>query len=98
MKTREILKKELREACEVYMKRKDRILHPDGKFDNGGRWYPDEEEIHECCSYVRSPSRSYPLSLNQHCRTLNHVAQLFNVDSKELRKYYNEKKKEEKEQ
>lgn len=60
----------------TYEARRDRIEHPDGRTDNGGRWYPSDEERCECCAYVRSPSRAYPWSYMLHCRTRVHVQQL----------------------
>ena len=46
---------------------------PLGKSDSGGRWYPDEEEIYDCCKGIRSPSRSYPWSLYKHCKSKKHI-------------------------
>jgi len=47
-----------------------------GYFDAGGRWYPNEREICECCSRVRSPSRAYPYSLLRHIKTKRHIREL----------------------
>lgn len=63
-------------VLDVYQKRQTRLVDPDGKFDNGGRWYPSESEKCECCGYVRSPSRAWPYSYLLHCRTRKHVANL----------------------
>ena len=79
----------VQEAIKVFMDRKNRISHPSGKFDNGMRWYPSKEEVCSCCNSIRSPSRSYPYSLLTHCRTAEHVSNLYKVDLKELRKGYN---------
>ncbi len=73
-------------AAKEYIKRKDRMAHPDGKFDSGGRWYASESEKQTCCQGLRTPSRAYPYSQMVHCRSLAHVAHLFNVDSKDLRR------------
>ena len=75
----------LQQAYEEYTARQDRVKHPDGKFDNGGRWYPSDEEKQTCCHKVRSPSRRWPYSLMSHCRTLRHVAKLHGVTEGELR-------------
>lgn len=53
-----------------------KIRYPSGKKDNGGRWYPNEEEICDCCSYVRRPSRSFPWSLYVHCKSIKHTKNL----------------------
>ena len=60
----------------IYQDRKNRIAHPDGTFDSGGRWYPSEWEVCECCQNVRTPSRSYPYSQLVHCRTKKHIRNL----------------------
>jgi len=62
----------------IYRDRKDRVAHPEGEFDGGGRFYPSETEEQECCAEIRSPSRAYPYSLMVHCRTLKHVKNLVN--------------------
>ena len=46
---------------------------PQGRSDNGGRWYPSDDERCECCDGVREPSRSYPWSYYKDCFTLRHV-------------------------
>ena len=79
-------KERLDQACQEYFNRKARISHPDGEFDRGGRWYADETEEQDCCKSIRNPSRSYPYSMNLHCRSLEHVACLFGVDRSFLRK------------
>jgi len=76
----------LDEALIEYLQRQDRVSHPQGEFDNGGRWYPSDEERQECCYSIRSPSRNWPYSLLLHCRTLRHVARLYGVDEEELRR------------
>ncbi len=61
---------------EMYESRKDRETHPDGYFDRGGRWYPNESEECECCKNIRTPSRAYPYSLMTHCRSKKHINNL----------------------
>lgn len=77
---------DLSNAVRTYLNRRDRLSHPVGKFDKAGRWYPSEEETCECCKYIRTPSRAWPYSYMTHCRTIEHVAHLYNVDAKELRR------------
>ncbi len=79
-------KRKLYLAVEEYFGRKHRMFNPTGTFDKAGRWYPDESERRDCCRQVRSPSRRFPYSLMVHCRTIKHVANLFGVDEREMRK------------
>jgi hypothetical protein len=83
----------LEKAAREYLSRKSRDSHPDGHFDAGGRWYPDEEERCDFCSLVRTPSRGYPYSLLVHCRTADHIASKYSersdlvyVDGKDVRR------------
>lgn len=70
----------------VYVARQRRIVHPHGKFDSGGRWYPNNSEYRACCDQIRSPSRRWPYSLMLHCRTAKHVAAMFSVTQKDVRR------------
>lgn len=74
------------DAVTAFLARQDRTQHPDGKPDKGGRWYPSDAEYQLCCDKIRRPSRSYPWSYMVHCRTAEHVANLFEVDVKDVRK------------
>lgn len=74
------------DAAWEYLARQDRRHHPDGKTDKGGRWYPAPHEERPCCASIRSPSRAYPWSYMLHCRTLAHVAELFHLDAKDVRR------------
>lgn len=71
-------------AVRVYLDRQAKISCPDGKCDSGGRWYPSETEHQPCCRGIRSPSRAWPRSLQDHCRSACHVSRLFDVDELEL--------------
>jgi hypothetical protein len=92
MSSRKLTKaqQKLQAAYETYLARQDRSQHPDGRCDNGGRWYPSENEQQQCCRGIRSPSRSYPWSLMTHCRTLDHVAHVCGVDPTALRAHKRE--------
>ena len=82
---REVMKKyTAQEAAELFLARKDRKVHPDGDFDRAGRWYPSESEKCDCCSGIRSPSRSYPYSYMVHCRTKAHVSCLTGIPVKDI--------------
>ena len=76
----------LDDAVKMYWDRRDRREHPEGKFDNAMRWYPSNEEHQTCCQTIRTPSRAFPYSLMLHCRTVQHVANLCGVETRELRK------------
>ena len=73
------------EVAKIYLDRKNRLSHPEGTFDKGGRFYPDKFEDRDCCKFIRSPSRSYPYSLMHHCRSIDHIANLYKKDLKKLK-------------
>ena len=76
----------LQKATREYEDRQERRTHPDGKTDKAGRWYPSSTESQPCCRGVRGPTRSRPWSYMTHCRTVRHIASLFDVDEADLRK------------
>ena len=82
-----VYQEKLQKAYEEWRARKDRERHPDGHFDNGGRWYPSDQEEQECCKQIRWPSRRWPYSLLKHCRSIEHVATLYGVSPADLRAY-----------
>lgn len=61
--------KRLRLISKIISERK----YPVGSTDNGGRWYPADQEACSCCNSVRGPSRTWPWSLWKHCKTAKHV-------------------------
>lgn len=73
-------------AAKVFIARQNRRNHPDGEFDKQGRWYPSDGESCGCCSSVRSPSRAWPYSYMIHCRTAKHIANLYGVSERELKR------------
>lgn len=74
------------QAVAAFLSRQDRASHPDGSFDEKSRWYPSDTEWQACCSLIRPPSAAWPYSLLVHCRTAEHVANLFGVDAKAVRR------------
>lgn len=76
----------LEKAAKLFVDRQNRDAHPNGEFDNAKRWYPSKDEKCECCENLRSPSRAYPYSLMVHCRTAKHIANLYDVPEKELKR------------
>ena len=57
----------------VYRALQDRVIHPEGEFDKGGRWYPSEKENQGVTDIIRSPSKAYPYSYLVACRSKKHV-------------------------
>jgi len=60
----------------MHIARKARAAHPAGHYENGGRWYPDNDERCDCCASITSPTRAHVYSLRNHCRTLVHTTSL----------------------
>lgn len=84
---------DLSNAVKLYFDRESRKAHPSGTFDKHRRWYPDDAEHCGCCKLIRRPSAAWPHSLNKHCRSIDHIARLCNVDLKELRRAVNRQKR-----
>ena len=80
----------LDEALADYESRQSRLSHPNGEFDNKTRWTPSSTEEQSCCSSIRQPSAAYPYSLLKHCRSIEHIANLHDVDVRFLRRAYRE--------
>lgn len=76
-----------------YLRRKDWSESPVGYRDRAGRWYPRDEEWRPCCDKIRRPSRAWPWTLAQHCRTLEHCCALEGADPKLARKLLSKVKK-----
>ena len=74
-----------REAGLEFVARELKLHHPNGTFDDGGRFYPSEQEWRDCCANIRQPSRAFPYSLMTHCRTAKHLAKLYGVGEAGLR-------------
>ena len=74
------------QAAYEYARRQSRAVHPDGNFDRGGRWYPTDDEKQKCCASIRQPSRAWPYTLMSHCRSMAHVAALYDVDARDVRR------------
>ena len=73
-------------AAKEFLGLKERKTHPVGCRDKSGRWHPDDSERQACCSFIRQPSRSWPNSLQAHCRTAEHVAEKHGVSASDVRK------------
>ena len=66
------LAKSIFAAASTYLRLRDRLEHPAGKFDSAGRFYLIKPC--DCCSSIRYPSRAYPYSHMIHGRSVVHVA------------------------
>jgi hypothetical protein len=66
------------EAGVQFFKRKERLSHPDGSFDNAGRF--EAAERTDAVQSARTPSRAFPYSEMDAARTAKHCAELFDVD------------------
>ena len=75
------------EVAVEFILRRDRLSHPEGHTDKGGRWYPSDEERAECCASIREPSRSYPWTFYKHCNSAKHLAALYGVDVKQVKRF-----------
>lgn len=73
----------VKKAAQEFEDLRDRKSHPEGKFDNAGRWYPSE--YCPCCNNIRSPSRAYPYTLLTHCRSAAHLAYVYEIEASDIR-------------
>ena len=70
-------------ALATFNRRQHRIEHPEGKTDNGGRFYPTGRDA-IARGTVRSPSRAHPWSYMLRCRTLEHCVELYDADKDDV--------------
>lgn len=73
---------EIIDAAVEFLALRDRLTHPDGRFDKQGRFYLDPDNQCPHCAYVRSPSAKWPYSELIHGRTAKHVAARQSLDVK----------------
>ena len=76
---------QLKAAAVEYIGRRRGQKEPKGSYDKRGRWYMALDEKRDCCDHIRYPSAACPYSLLRHCRTMQHIAQLYDVDLGALR-------------
>ena len=74
------------DAVLLYTLRDTRVLDPDGTFDKRGCWRADENTEERPCCKRHSPSRKRPYRQIKHCRTLQHICALYDVNYDEARK------------
>lgn len=73
-------------AAFEYYQRKKYEEKPDGTYDRGGRWYPNESERCSCCEDIKEPSTTWPYSLLNHCRSSKHIVIKYGIDKKDFNK------------
>ena len=74
----------IRKVALEALKRKWKHVMPRGKYGMSRLWLPSECERTSCCEDIKVSS-DFPFTFLSHCRTMKHVATLYNVDIKELR-------------
>jgi hypothetical protein len=72
------------DILEKYLSMEERRAYPDGSFDEQGRWFASEAELRDCCKDF-IPSRTKKFKQLNHCRSLLHLSNYFNIDLYELR-------------
>lgn len=72
------------DAAKEWQQRDARLSRPAGTWDRAGRYYPSPEEFQSCCAAIRPPSRAWPYSLWVHVHSIDHVANIYRVDRKQV--------------
>lgn len=73
-------------AAKEYFSRDSGRSNPLGSFGKDKRWWPADSEKMVCCGYIRTPSSHWPRSLMIHCKSVMHIANLYQVDNLELKR------------
>jgi len=74
----------LREAADLFEARQSGADEPEGSWEDR-IWLPSDRERRACCAELVPDKLKDPQKLRNHCRTLLHVANLFNLDGRLLR-------------
>lgn len=72
------------EAAHELRHRQRRESRPGGSWDRAGRYFPSTEEHRACCVGIRTPSRAWPYSLWSHVHSIEHVANLYRVERRDV--------------
>jgi hypothetical protein len=75
----------VKHAVDAYYARKEGFIDPHGTRDNEGLWFPIAGEYQSCCNNVMQPTPKNPNVLMRHCRSIQHVAKVYNVRPSDLR-------------
>lgn len=71
-------------AAITYLRRRSGLDNPPGYY-KGRLWFPFDAEKRACCEQIKHPN-SLRQSLLRHCRSAGHVAALYQVEVRELRR------------
>ncbi len=74
----EVLIEKIKKCSLEYISRRIRRTHPKGYFDSAKRFTLSNR--HDCCTGIRTPSRSFPFSEMTHGRSLPHIAHEFGLE------------------
>ena len=74
------------DAAREFMARFTGLHKPKGQTDPWGRWLPDPDELRQCCVRVYRHLPAAPMALYRHCLTFKHVAQLYGVQPRDLKR------------
>lgn len=72
-------------AARAFLRRQSGTEQPDGAFTPKGVWVVSPAEQRGCCGRVRA-SAKWPRAVEAHCKSAAHVAALFDVPEKDLRR------------
>jgi hypothetical protein len=80
----------IEEVAELYIKERE----PVGAVKQDSTiWVPDESEIRPCCRrFLKKLSKVRPRVVYTHCRSAEHLAQLYGVSPRALREIIRQKK------
>lgn len=59
---------------------------PYGLWSDDGRWVPAPDEMRECCLRIYRYLPSRPVALYRHCHTVKHLAKLYGVKPRDLKR------------
>jgi hypothetical protein len=74
----------VQQAADVFEARQNGLEEPEGAWTDRV-WLPSDRERRPCCEGLEPDRLKDPQKLRNHCRTLLHVASLFDLDSRVLR-------------
>jgi hypothetical protein len=73
----------------IYISRKDRLSHPQGSFDNQGRWHPSKDEnLDNFIANIRKPSKKWPYTYLVGARSKKHIQALAECNLEYIKKVY----------
>lgn len=70
-----------------FYNRKWGFKRPIGGFKSNGLWLPSKQEHQTCCEKILERDITNPLELHNHCCTLEHICNLYNIDYEKIKSY-----------